>query len=74
MIVHETELSKHIGNYDEGNSIIPVTFGGHTFNVTVPEKSVRIVGFEVTPRSVPLGMACMSNIDPEDMPLTEGGG
>ena len=57
--VHETEFSKRTGTYQDGGSYTTVNFAGQNFNVTVPQKSVRIVGFEVTPRSVPLGLACM---------------
>jgi hypothetical protein len=32
--------------------------GGMKFNVTLPPGSVRIVSFNVEPRSVPLGHAC----------------
>ena len=55
IIVHETRLSKHSGTYKEGGETkrIDVAGTGHSWNVHIPEKTVRIVGFEVTPRSVP---------------------
>ena len=58
--VHETAHSKKLGTYENGGSETTVNFAGHSFNVTVPQKSVRIVGFEVTPRSIPLGLACQN--------------
>ena len=46
--VHETELSKRAGTYEQGSKTT-ISFAGRSFNATVPQKSVRIVGFEVTP-------------------------
>ena len=45
----------------------------------MPERSVRIVGFEVTPRSVPNGMACSqvdygSEFEEENEPVELYGG
>ena len=33
-------------------------YGGTKFNVTLPAGTVRVVGFSVTPKSVPFGRAC----------------
>lgn len=85
VIVHETEASQRLGSFKGGGSTTTVSFAGQTFEVSVPERAVRIVGFEVTPRSVPYGLACTETEDreilldedgePEDMcPLEIYGG
>ena len=71
--VHETAAAKKLGTYESGGSSTTVTFAGHTFEVAVPQKAVRIVGFEVTPRSIPLGLACTQS-EEEKKNVEEHGG
>lgn len=71
--MHETAHSSKLGTYQHGGSTTTVNFAGHSFDVTVPQKSVRIVGFEVTPRSVPLGLAC-AQFEGEKKEIEEHGG
>ena len=74
VIVHETEISRRQGTYEHGGTTTNVKFGGHSFSIPIPQKTVRIVGFEVTPRSIPLGMACMPLGDVNTDEFTVSGG
>ena len=52
--VHETDFSKVFGHETAAPVNVPIP-GYGDIELTIPEKTVRIVGFEVTPRSIPNG-------------------
>jgi hypothetical protein len=59
VLVHPTLKSNMVGMKGPAKTIkIPNPLGGAMIPVTMPEQEVRIVGFEVTPYSIPQPFAC----------------